>query len=150
MVQQTQIQLHGGASDYLLKSLQVLQNRAARTVTKHEWGTSTAVMLNQIGWLSIKQLVVHHSLILAFKVKRNKKPCYVNMKLNQNFAYSTRQATGNCILLGSTPKSEKSKSAFVFNSSNLWNDLPLSLRMIEKLPKFKTELKKWVMKSVQI
>ena len=52
------IQVYGNASDYLLGFLQVLQNKAARIVTRLRWGTATEVLLNQIGWLSVKQLYV--------------------------------------------------------------------------------------------
>ena len=72
------IQLYGSASDYLLKALQVLQNKAARTVTRSGWRTETAALLRQIGWLSVKQLVVYHSLLLVFKINRDGKPGYLS------------------------------------------------------------------------
>ena len=50
------IQVYGCASDYLLQSLQVQQNHAARIVTRLGWGTDTKTLLGQIGWLSVKQL----------------------------------------------------------------------------------------------
>ena len=65
------IQLYGSATDYLLNSLQTLQNRAARAVTKLRWGTRTSTLLNQVGWLSIKQLIVYHRLVLVFKINRD-------------------------------------------------------------------------------
>ena len=68
------VQVYGNASEYLLKSLQILQNKAARIITKLGWGTRTSVLLKQLGWLSINQLIVYHSLILVFKVNQNKKP----------------------------------------------------------------------------
>ena len=45
------VQVYGNASEYLLKSLQTLQNKAARVVTRLPWGTETGLLLNQIGWL---------------------------------------------------------------------------------------------------
>ena len=51
------IALWGGCNLYLLKSLQTLQNKAARIVTKQEWSTPSAVLLGQCGWLSVHQLV---------------------------------------------------------------------------------------------
>ena len=43
------VQLWSGTSDFLLAFLQIIQNRAARLVTKSSWFTSTEVMLNQLG-----------------------------------------------------------------------------------------------------
>ena len=71
------IQLWGGTSNYLLKSLQVLQNQAARTVTGLGWFTPQSVLLGQLGWLSINQLVEYHNLLLLFKVQKEKKPVYL-------------------------------------------------------------------------
>ena len=51
------IEIWGGCNEYLLRFLQVLQNRAARHVTKLSWYTSTKDLLNQCNWLSIKQLI---------------------------------------------------------------------------------------------
>ena len=48
------IQVYGGCSDYLLAALQVLQNRAARFITRLPL---TSALLKQCGWQSIKQLL---------------------------------------------------------------------------------------------
>ena len=91
------IQLYSNASDYILISLQVLQNKAARTVTRSGWRTSTAAMLRQIGWLLVKQLGVFHTLMLVFKISKTGKPGYLSSKLRNKFLYRTRHATGNCL-----------------------------------------------------
>ena len=144
------IQLYGTAPDYLINSLQVLQNKAARIITKLGWGTRTSVLLKQLGWLSIKQLIDYHSLILVFKVNQNKKPAYLHGKFKQNFGYRTRQATGNCIQISGTPGGDKTKTAFFHRSIVLWNSLPLNLRKSQNLLKFKMELKKWIMMNIAI
>jgi hypothetical protein len=66
------IPLYGGCPEYLLAALQVLQNRAARHVTKSSWATSSSAMLLQVGWLN-----VFHSLVLLFKAKFERKPVYL-------------------------------------------------------------------------
>ena len=52
------IELWGGCEGYLLTSLQVIQNRAARAVTRKSWFTSTRSLLKDCRWLSVEQLVV--------------------------------------------------------------------------------------------
>ena len=89
------IQVWGGTNSYLINILQVLQNRAARLVTKLGWGTSTKVLLDQCGWLSVKQLVEYHSLILVYKIKSKKKPEYLYDKLSTPFTSNTRQSAEN-------------------------------------------------------
>ena len=68
------IQWWGGCSDYLINFLQILQNRAGRLVTKHGRFTPNRVVLHQCGWLSVRQMVHYHSLVLVFKIKAENKP----------------------------------------------------------------------------
>ena len=63
------IQVWGGCSGYLVNSLQLIQNRAARIVTKLDLYTSIPKLLLQCGWLSVHQLVYYHTLLLVYQVK---------------------------------------------------------------------------------
>ena len=144
------IQVYGNASEYLLRFLQVLQNKAARVVTRLRWGTETATLLRQVGWLSVKQLYVFHSLILVFKMMKEGNPVYLKDRFRTNFAYQTRQATGCCFVITETPKSEKSRKSFVHNSTLLWNSLPVEIRKIDKIEMFRNKLKEWIKLNVPI
>ena len=104
-------------------------------------GTATTNLLKQIGWLSVKQLYVYHSLLIVFNLKE---------KFRNNFAYRTRQATGSCFILNETPRTEKSRKSFVHSNIITWNSLPADIRKINKLPRFKQKLKEWVLKNVPI
>ena len=68
------IPLWGGCSKYLVQALQSLQSKAARAVTKLDWNTATAEQLRQCGWLSVHQLSVYHTVVMAFKVMQGKSP----------------------------------------------------------------------------
>ena len=68
------IQVWGlSCSGYLIRSLQLLQNRTARLVTGLDLFTSIDVLLQQCGWLSIHQLVIYHTLVLVYGIKLDKK-----------------------------------------------------------------------------
>ena len=144
------IQVYGNASEYLLRFLQVLQNKVARIVTRLSWDTGTDVMLSQVGWLSIRQLYVYNSLITVFKMTNGGKPEYLKEKFRKDFAYQTRQATGHCFNVHETPKTEKSRKSFVHNTTYWWNSLSADMRKTEKLQAFKLDLKKWIKINVPI
>ena len=72
------IPLWGGSAKYLIRVLQVLQNKAARAVTKLDWFTPTAELLKQCGWLSVSQLSVYHSVVQVFKVLQARSPKYLH------------------------------------------------------------------------
>ena len=138
------IQLWGGTCEYLLKSLQVIQNKAARTVTGLGWFTAQSELLRQCGWLSIKQLVEYHSLLLVFKVKNEKKPVYIHDILSASFSYDTRAASANNIVENQQTSRETTKEGFVYRSSKSWNSLPADIKKEKLLSKFKISLKKWI------
>ena len=69
-----QISLWGGTEEYLLQSLQIIQNNAARRVAKRGIYTHVVNLLRQCGWLSVKQLVVYHSVILMHKTLKTTFP----------------------------------------------------------------------------
>ena len=144
------IQVYGQANDYLIQILQTQQNRAARFVANSALGTRTSAVLKQVGWLSVKQLFVYHSLLLVWKIQQSGEPLFLKEKFMKRFPYATRQATGNCFSLNDTPKSEFSRKSFVYGSSVLWNSLPSDVRKTEKLLPFKTKLKCWVKENVSI
>ena len=56
-----QISLWGGTEEYLLNSLQIIQNKAARCVARRGKYTPVVELLKHCGWLSVRQLVLYHS-----------------------------------------------------------------------------------------
>ena len=144
------IQVWGGSSDYLIRFLQVIQNRAARLVTRLGWHTSTQILLDQCGWLSVKQLVAYHSLVLVFKIKSDKKPVYLADRLDTNFSYNTRLAEGNGIRVNRRLKSDLHQKSFIPRSTKLWNSLPPHIRLSPKVTSFRGKLKSWIKSNIEI
>ena len=57
----------GGCNTDQIKSLQVLQNRAAQVVTHSPPRSRREVMYNKLKWLTVNQLVVYLTLLTVFK-----------------------------------------------------------------------------------
>ena len=79
-----------GCEKYLKKALQIIQNKAARTVTRLPFDTSVKKLLGQCGWLSVNQLGTYHSLVTHYKILQNKCPKYLYDKYNERFPRLTR------------------------------------------------------------
>ena len=118
------IQVYGNASEYLLRFLQVLQNKVARIVTRLSWDTGTHVLLIQVGWLSIQQLYVYHSLITVYKMTKGGKPEYLKEKFINDFAYQTRQATGWCLMY-TKPRRRRYQESHLFTTLRIGGTLSL-------------------------
>ena len=144
------IQLWGGSSFYLIRMLQILQNRAARLVTKLGWYTPVKTLLLQCGWLSVHQLVHYHSLVLVFKIRDVNKPKYFCDKLKSEFCRETRLATGGGIRKNQKIKHKTTQQSFIPRTVDIWNKLPQDLRLTPTLPKFKKKLKLWIIRNIPI
>ena len=145
------IQLYGGCSEFLLSALQVLQNRAARLVTRLGWWTPTATLLLQCGWLSIRQTVVYHSILLLFKAKQNRKPEYLYSKISHKFTKVTRNSTTGGVKDNRRFHSVLATQSFLPRTIKIWNDeIPWDLRTENSISQFKQKLRNWVKNNVKI
>ena len=148
------IPLWGGCEEYLIRALQVTQNKAARFVAKRGPFKSTKVLLKECGWLSVSQLEFYHSVILLFKAKRSQNPAYIfDMTVNaENVRYGARSSqVGKLRVVGrKLPQCSLNENSFRWRSTRYWNKLPLELRKMDNLVKFKKSLKTWVQKNIKI
>ena len=148
------IQVWGGCEYYLLKVLQSLQNKAARSVTKLGWNVATEMLLAQCGWLSVKQLVFYHSVTMLHNVLMTGSPEYLNelYQLENPRQYGTRLAARSHIMLKDTrvPKTELALRSFKWRALRQYNELPLEVRSIQQRDNFKELAKKWIKGNVAL
>ena len=147
-----QISLWGGAEDYLLNSLQVVQNKAARFITKKGKYTPIAELLKQCAWLSVRQSIFYHSVILIYKTLSTTNPKYIYKKLASDFPYNTRLAQSESVRMGSEfhCKLGITERSFMTRATCAYNQLPADLRKIPKVETFKSKLKEWVQENCTI
>ena len=147
-----QICLWGGTEDYLLDALQVVQNKAARFVARKDRYTSVNHLLNQCGWLSVRQLVLYHSVILIHKVLQTGYPKYIHSRLSNQFPYNTRLAQSDSVRMGPEFKSklDLTEKSFINRATKSYNKIPQNLRKISKIEAFKVQLKQWVKENTNI
>ena len=141
------IPLWGGCEAYLVRALQVLQNRAARQVTKLSWFTPSRKLLKQCNWLSIKQLIFYHSALTVFRTTRTKTPLYLSQHLNTGHPFPTRLAAGGGLRVEGIHGGLVSKS-FLIRAAKDFNIIPANIRICKTLPAFKQQLKKWIKANI--
>ena len=147
-----QISLWGGAADYLLSSLQIIQNKAARVVSTRDKYTPVVELLRQCGWLSVRQLVFYHSVMQIYKTKQTSYPKYISDKLNFEFPYNTRLASTESVRMGPEFKSKLAltERSFINRSTVNFNQLPTELKQMMKIEVLKKKLKQWVIQNIRI
>ena len=148
------IEVWGGCENYLLKALQVIQNRALRIVTKQGNRTSIRVMLNHCGWLSVSQLVFYHSVVMLHKTRLTGFPKYLyNMyQFDDEPMRKTRLAQLNLVKLRVPQifKSELTRTGFKWRSIQCYNQLPLSTRSVKDITKFKQMARSWTKEHIPL
>ena len=69
------IQIWGlNAAKTTINKVQMVQNLAMKWITGENLGISTRKLLDKLGWLSIFQLSIYHSVLLLWKVKNKNEP----------------------------------------------------------------------------
>ena len=120
----------GGCEDFLVRSLQTVQNKAARLVCRKGIYTPISTLLSECNWLSVSQLIVHHSLVLFYKIQKCHEPKYLYEMFTTERRYNTRgEGIGklDCVTVNPSTPSINSRS-FRWRTVQLWNQLPASLR----------------------
>ena len=149
-----------GCDKYLVDTLQVCQNKAARLVTRLGRFTPTKVLLQQCGWLSVKQLMVYHSLVLLHQVFRNQKPDYLFKKITSGPPHpTTRQALATARALAAVGIDSQpsitdcnltlTRRSWCWAAVHWYSQLPPTVRSEANIKIFKTRLKNWVSENVE-
>ena len=132
--------LYGGCNKGQIKDLQVLQNKAGQLVAHKPPHTNRNALFDQLGWMSVSQLIVYHTVLLVFKIRKASEPEYLATFLKND------GRTGKIIIpntkLGLTQKS------FCYRGSANWNTLPEDLRKSVNIGTFKFGLKKWILQNI--
>ena len=146
------ISLWGGCEKYLIRSLQIVQNKAARVVTKLDWNTNTQVLLSQCGWLSVLQLAVYHTLVLVHTVLQTRQPEYLHSFFSLDYRVKTRLADQQILKPSQvlTPEHDLVTDSFRWRALRNWNSLPLDIRSISSTTKFKLQARIWVKANVPL
>ena len=134
------IPVWAGTSKGVIEDLQVLQNRAAQFVLKLPGRSNREHMFNTLGWLTVHQLSVFHTILTVYNIRRTKEPEYLADKL-------TRENVRGNIVVANTGLTLLKKS-FVFRGAELWNKVPHSVRGIQNVKKFKKQLHNWVLEYI--
>ena len=84
------IPVWGGCEKFLIRGLQVLQNKAARVVCKHGIYTPVKTLLSQCSWLSVNQLIFFHTVMLMYKTIQKQCPSFLYNMIDTRYGYRTR------------------------------------------------------------
>ena len=113
--------------------------------------TPTTTLLSKTNSLSIQQLIAKSTLMMVFKILQTSKPKYLAEKMKVRTSQGERRIPHRSIgmLEARTANLSLSKESFIVRGSQLFNKLPVSLRLENDVIRFKQGMIKWVAENVR-
>ena len=132
-----------------VRKLQVLQNKCLRLLTKCDYRTPTATMIDKTNLLSVHQLTAHLSLTQVFNIHQTKLPTYHYERLFQPEKPPTRSAASLPAKRTEFVLSQ-ARTSFFYQSSRLWTALPLQIKQADNKLQFKKKSRTWVKENIDV
>ncbi len=134
--------LLGGCSACLINKLQMVQNAAARVLTRTRKYDHISRVLSTLHWLPIKHRIDFKLLLITYKALHGLAPQYLSKLLTH---YSPprplrSQNSGHLIILRIS-KSTAGGRSFFYLAPKLWNNLPNTVREADTHCQLKSRLK---------
>ncbi len=134
--------LYVGLPQFLLHHLQLVQNTAARLITRTPRRDHIKPVLYQLHWLPIEQRVKYKLLLYAFKAVNGIAPVYIqDMFQVHTPGRSLRSSTQLLLQVPKTKTVTYGEKSIRAVTAKLWNNLPSSLVASISVNTFKSSLK---------
>jgi hypothetical protein len=138
--------LLNGITDQLLKKLQLVQNSAARCLTKTRKYDHITPVLKDLHWLPVRERIHYKTLLLTWKSLNNMAPVYITDLLTPYSPSRSLRSSDQFLLTVPRTFTAFGDRAFSSAAPKLWNLLPLELRQCTSIEHFKTGLKTFLFK----
>lgn len=134
--------LLSGCSNKSLKSLQLVQNAAARVLTKTRRRDHISPVLASLHWLPVKSRIEFKTLLLTYKALNGQAPSYLKELIKPYCpARALRSQNKGLLVVPKVSKIRTGARAFSHQAPLLWNRLPVLVREADTVPIFKSRLK---------
>ncbi len=125
-----------------INKLQIVQNAAARVLTRSRKSHHISPILQSLHWLPIKFCISYKILLLAYKDLNGLAPAYLtNLLSRYNQTRSLRSQNSGLLVVPRIAKSTKEGRTFSYLAPKFWNSLPDNVWGSDTLFLFKSRLK---------
>ena len=125
--------------------LQLVQNAAARVLTKTRRRAHITPILKSLHWLPVSFRIDFKVLLLVFKSLYGNAPAYLNAMISRYVPHRPlRSADKGLLNVPDASTKRHGEAAFSFYGPNLWNSLPETLRLTDSVDVFKRNLKTYL------
>lgn len=128
-----------------VNKLQVLQNKAMRIILKRNRRSNVCVMLKDLNWLSVKQLIVFKVMLFIYKMRSGLLPNYLCTKIEYNYTiYNSRSLRNRENFRLPNLKKSASQNSVFYKGVKMFNLLPYNIKTAINVNQFKKLCKLYV------
>ena len=139
--------LLAGVPECVTQKVQYLQNSAARLLSGTRKYDHITPVLKSLHWLPVRCHIDFKVLLLTHKTLHGKAPEYISDMLVFREARKSRSTGQNWLLVPRTKRVTFGDRAFSVYAPKLWNTLPLSIRSVDNIDTFKSQIKTHLFKQ---
>uniref|UniRef100_A0A8C6KA24 Reverse transcriptase domain-containing protein n=1 Tax=Nothobranchius furzeri TaxID=105023 RepID=A0A8C6KA24_NOTFU len=134
--------LLSGSPQNVVKSLQLVQNAAARVLMRIKKRDHISPVLASLHWLPVKFRIDFKILLLTYKALNNQAPSYISDLIVPYVPNrALRSQTAGLLVVPRISKIRMGGRSFSYQAPLLWNQLPALVREADTLSTFKNRLK---------
>ena len=133
--------LFSGLPKKAIRQLQLIQNAAARVLTRTRKAEHITPILRSLHWLPVSHRIDFKILLLVFKSLNGLGPKYISDLLPYYESSRSLRSSGTGLLTVPRVKTKHGEAAFSYYATHSWNKLPEDLRLAPTLAIFKSRLK---------
>ena len=120
-----------------------MKNAAARLVSGSKKQDHITPILHQLHWLPVEKRITYKTLLITFMCLNNLAPSYLSdLVIQYKPTRTLRSSSKNLLVIPRTNTIRYGERAFCAVAPRLWNGLPLAIRSINSLERFKKKKSK--------
>uniref|UniRef100_A0A674PN03 Reverse transcriptase domain-containing protein n=1 Tax=Takifugu rubripes TaxID=31033 RepID=A0A674PN03_TAKRU len=137
--------LLSGCPNNSLRSLQLIQNAAARVLTGIDKRDHISPVMASLHWLPVKFRITFKTLLLTYKALRGLAPSYLEeLVIPYQPNRPLRSQNAGLLVVPRVSRSRMGGRAFSYQAPLLWNQLPVQVREADSIATFKIRLKTYL------
>ncbi len=134
--------LLAGLPECHLRKLQLVQNSAARLLTRTSRRAHITPILRELHWLPVRQRITHKVMCLTYKaIHEDTAPVYLRDMLQERQTRSLRSSAAALQLVVPRTRRAYGDRSFMAYAPTMWNRLPPAVRNSPSMVSFKKSLK---------
>ena len=128
-----------------IRKLQVIQNSAARLITRSKKRARITPILKRLHWLPVQSRLIFKILLLTYKCLHSTAPNYLCETLEKYLPpRNLRSAQKDLLRCPNVHTQFYGERSFAHAAPSLWNTIPSHLKNSSTVPKFKSSLKTYL------